>query len=192
MDRLRQLKLNPFDTDSNIALTENNANLNHSSKINCDYYLPDDFNKMLKKENLTSNNTFSMMHLNTRSLNNKFDSFKQLLNSLFIPFQIIGLTETWLNDINDDFIKLDNYDFVNVNRVSKSGGGVGIYIKKGMQYKLRRDLNTNDENIIESVFIEIIIPKKKNIITDVIYRPPNSKINSYENEINKILSKIDK
>ena len=50
MDRLRQLKLNPFDTDSNIALTENNAYLNYSSKINCDYYLPNDFNKMLKKE----------------------------------------------------------------------------------------------------------------------------------------------
>ena len=46
-----------------------------------------------------------MMHLITRSLNDKFDSCKQLLNSLFIPFQIMGLTETWLNDINDDFIK---------------------------------------------------------------------------------------
>ena len=34
MDRLRQLKFNPFDTNSNIALNENNANLNHSSKIN--------------------------------------------------------------------------------------------------------------------------------------------------------------
>ena len=38
IDRLSQLEFNPFDTGSNIALTENNANLNHSSKINCEYY----------------------------------------------------------------------------------------------------------------------------------------------------------
>ena len=133
-----------------------------------------------------------MMHLNTRSLNNKFDSFKQLLNSLIVPFQIIGLTETWLNDTNDDLYKLDNYDFVNVNRTSKCGGGVGIYIKKGIQYKIRRDLNINDENIIESAFIEIISLQKKNIIIGVIDRPPNSNFNLFENEINKILSKTDK
>ena len=89
MDELRQLKFNPFDTDINIALTENNANLNHSSKINCEYYLPNDFKKGLKTKMFTSNNILLLMHLNTRSLNNKFDSFKQLLNSLIIPLQII-------------------------------------------------------------------------------------------------------
>ena len=89
MDELRQLKFNPFDTDSNIALTENNANLSHSSKINCEYYLPNDFKKGLKTKMFTSSNILLMMHLNTRSLNNKFDSFKQLLNSLIIPLQII-------------------------------------------------------------------------------------------------------
>ena len=46
------------------------------------------------------------MHLN-RSLNNKLDSLKQLLNSLYLPFQIIGLTETWLNDTNDAIFELD-------------------------------------------------------------------------------------
>lgn len=64
--------------------------------------------------------------------------------------------------------------------------------QKGIQYKIRRDLNINDENIIESAFIEIINPQKKNIIIGVIYRPPNSNFNLFENEINKILSKTDK
>jgi phosphatidate phosphatase APP1 len=44
-------------------------------------------------------NSLSFMHLNTRSIVNKFDSFKQFINSFNIPFQVIGLTETWLNDI---------------------------------------------------------------------------------------------
>jgi hypothetical protein len=189
MDRLRHLKFNPFETDRNIALTEHNGNMNNLSKISCEYYLPNDFNKQVKKEDFDK---FSMMHLNIRSLNNKFDTFKQLLNSLIIPFHIIGITETWLNGNNDDLFKLDNYDFVNVNRANRIGGGVGIYISNEIKYKIRSDLIINDENIIESVFIEIITHKKKNIIIGVIYRPPNSKYDLFENEINKILSKIDK
>ncbi len=189
MDRLRHLKFNPFEADKNIALTEHNGNLNNSSKIHCEYYLPNDFNQLMKGKKI--NNKFSMMHLNTRSLNNKFDTFRQLLDSLIIPFQIIGLTETWLNDINDDLFKLDNYDFVNVNRTNKNGGGVGIYISNEMKHKIGSDLIINDKNTIESVFVEIITHKKKNII-GVIYRPPNSKYDLFENEINKVLGKIDK
>ena len=90
------------------------------------------------------------------------------------------------------FFKLDNYDFVNANRTSRNGGGVGIYITKDMNFKLRRDLIINDENIMESTFVEIITSNKKNIVIGLIYRPPNSKFNLFENEINQILSKIDK
>ena len=77
-----------------------------------------------------------MLHLNTRSIVNKFDSFKELTKSLNIPLDIIGLTETWLNDTNEDLFKLENYDFINMNRSGKNGGGIGIYIKQGIKYKL--------------------------------------------------------
>ena len=145
MDRLRHLKFNPFDTSNNIALSENNANLDKSSKIDCEYYLPNDFKKQIDNENL---NNFSMIHLNIRSMINKFDSFKELIYSLNKLFQIIGLTETWLNQTNKDRFKLQNYDFVNVNRSIKSGGGVGIYIANELNYKIRTDLNTSIENVI--------------------------------------------
>ena len=55
---------------------------------------------------------------------------EELLNSLHLPFQIIGLAETWLNDTNNDIFKLDDYDFVDANRTSRNGGGVGIYITR--------------------------------------------------------------
>ena len=61
-------------------------------------YLPNDFCSLMKTANITNDNIFSIMHLNIRSLNNKLDSLKQLLNSLYLPFQIIGLTEMWLNE----------------------------------------------------------------------------------------------
>jgi hypothetical protein len=191
MDKLRNLKFNPFDASSNIALSENNANIDNSSKINCEYYLPNDFKQQINQENLSNN--FSIIHLNVRSIVNKFESFKQLINSLTTPFQLIGLTETWLNDTNKDLFKLKNYDFVNMNRSTKIGGGGGIYIANQMNYKIRSDLNLSDENIIKSIFIELVTVVGKNIIVGlgVIYRPPNSKFDLFENKTNQILGKID-
>ena len=104
MDKLRNLKFNPFDASNNIALSENNANIDNCSKINCEYYLPNDFKQLINQENLSNN--FSIIHLNIRSIVNKFESFKQLINSFTMPFQLIGLTEMWLNDTNKDIFKL--------------------------------------------------------------------------------------
>jgi hypothetical protein len=66
MDRLNNLKFNPYlkDTSSHIALSENNTNLENWSKIDCEYYLPNDFNKQLNKAS-TNNVNFSIIHLNS-------------------------------------------------------------------------------------------------------------------------------
>ena len=72
-----------------------------------------------------------------------------------MPFQLIGLTETWLNDTNKDLFKLKNYDFVNMNRSTKIGGGVGIYIANQLNYKTRSDLNLSDFLIFLSMILKI-------------------------------------
>ena len=79
-----------------------------------------------------------------------------------------------------------------MNRSGKNGGGIGIYIKQGIKYKLRADINISTETTIESIFIELITAVGKNVIIGVIYRPPNNKIDSFENIMNQILGKIDK
>ena len=48
MDRLSQLKYNPFQKNNDIALNVNSENLDKSfnmNKISCDYYLPNEFKK---------------------------------------------------------------------------------------------------------------------------------------------------
>ena len=103
MDRLSQLRFNPFETNQNFALSDNNVELDLSFNTNiiqCDYYLPEELKKRIENENIEEK--FSLLHLNIRSILNKFDSFKNLIDALNIPFQIIGLTETWLNDNNMD------------------------------------------------------------------------------------------
>ena len=94
MDRLNQF--DPFQANSKIALSQNNEKLDSLydiSKVDCSYYLPDEFKKHLSVTKQKSK-SFSLLHLNIRSISNKFDSFKQFLDTLDKHFQIIGLTET--------------------------------------------------------------------------------------------------
>ena len=71
-----------------------------------------------------------MLHLNIRNFSNKFDSFKKLIDTLNLHFQIIRLTETWLTDNNVDCFALDEYEYLSSNRKQKGGGGVGLYLSK--------------------------------------------------------------
>ena len=184
MDRLTQLKFNPFDIDNNIL---NNQYSVRFDNLTCNYHLPNDFTK-----NNTNDKNLSILNLNIRSLANKFDAFKNVLNNLNHAFSIISLTETWLNDETSENFNLNNYNFVCSNRANRKGGGVGFYISNNLNYKLRTDLNIYEEGIIESLFIEIISTTSKNIILGNIYRPPSGNFEIFENKLNEILANVDK
>lgn len=51
MDKLCQLRFNPFELNQNTALSDNNSQLDSyfdTSKIQCDYFLPQEFKKRIK------------------------------------------------------------------------------------------------------------------------------------------------
>jgi exonuclease III len=143
-------------------------------------------------KNNTNDKNLSILNLNIRSLANKFDAFKNVLNSLNRAFSIISLTETWLNDQTSENFNLNNYNFVCSNKANRKGGGVGFYISNNLNYKLRTDLNIYEEGIIESLFIEVISTTSKNIILGNIYRPPSGNFEIFENKLNEILANVDK
>ena len=193
MDILSQLRFNPFEGNQNIALSGSNFNLDLSfdtNKIPCEYYLPEDFKKNM--ENVNTKEKFSLIQLNIRSISNKFDLLNNLIDTMNIPFQIIGLTETWLNDNNMDYFALNNYEYFGSNRLNKRGGGVGIYVSNHLESKSRNDLTKNIEDSIETKFIEINNNYGKNIIIGIIYRPPNHKFDQFELTMNNILQVIDR
>ena len=49
-------------------------------------------------------------------------------------------------------------------------GGPLLYIKNGINYKLRPDLNITKDKELESIFIEILTKNSKNILVGCIYR----------------------
>ncbi len=172
IDKLSQLKFNPFRSNKNITLSDNNKELDtffNTNTIVCDYFLPNDFKTHLEK--FDSKTKFSMLHLNIKSISNKFDSSKQVIDTLNLHFQKIGLTETWLTDNNVDCFALDEYEYLSSNRKQKRGGGVGLYLSKQLEFKNRKDLDKNLDDVIETKFAEIVNNNGKNIIVGVIYRP---------------------
>ena len=111
------------------------------------------------------------------------------------PFQILAFTETWLKPNNVDLVKFDGYNGSHIIRpvdehfdLKEHGGGISIFIKDDLCYKVREDLNLVLP-YIETLFIELSFGDKLYII-GVIYRVPNTNINSFNETLNGIIEPL--
>ena len=59
-----------------------------------------------------------------------------------------------------------------------------------MNFKPRIDLQSSDNSLYESVFVEIMRPHGKNIIVGCLYRPPDASLNDFNRSVEDILSTI--
>ena len=59
-----------------------------------------------------------------------------------------------------------------------------------MNFKLRIDLQSSDNSLYESVFVETRRPRGKNIIVGSLYRPPDASHNDFNRSVEDILSAI--
>ena len=87
-------------------------------------------------------------------------------------------------------LSFEGYNFVSNHRANRTGGGVGLFIDQNFSYKILPKFNVSDANIIESLFVEIFIPRHKNMVIGVIYRPPSE--NTLEVKVNEIISGVTK
>ena len=78
-----------------------------------------------------------------------------------------------MNDSNKDTAHIDGYKYEYYNRQGKARGGVAIYIRDGIQYISRPDININVDGEFECIFIETNINKHKTIIGEI-YRVPDT------------------
>ena len=195
----QELIFSPFDLNDNFDNPLHDADPNIQSYNNhysgslqaCDYYLENMFNDKIKKSKI-SNQSFSVLHMNIRSMQKNLGSLENYLETLDHKFTAIGFSESWLKEYNVDRHVLDGYKAVHKYRPHRSGGGVSIFIQDSLEYFPREDL-CHQNNSIESVFIEIDknqLGKNRNVIVGVVYRPPNSDINMFNGHISNFLTKI--
>ena len=59
-------------------------------------------------------------------------------------------------------------------------GDVSVYIYNNFEFKNRNDFSINSKDI-ESISVELLYEKRRNTLFNVVYRPPNGKIEPFEN-----------
>ena len=94
--------------------------------------------------------------------------------SYFLVFKnidILGVSETHMQNDSINSVKIPGYIFVNKPRKLGPGGGVAAYISERIPFHRRYDLE-NDS--IECIWLEITYPNTKSSLVGFIYRPPDS------------------
>lgn len=192
MERLKYMKINPFHLNNIDDIFDNDIldNIKNSDSVfkqtQCKYIFSDELNKQIPNDN-----SFSLIHFNARSLPKNYDDIHTLLASLEKKFTAIGISETWLSvNKKSDMYHIDGYNFVQINRENKRGGGVGIYIDNNFDYLIRSDISNNTSEF-QSIFIELLSNEKRCIIIGCIYRVPGSNIDTFLDKLNNILEKIN-
>ena len=150
------------------------------SKTSNKLYTPDEFNNALKNLNMTSQ--FSSMHLNISFLSYHHLELYNLISSLKIKPNIIGISETRLQKGKQPKTNISLPNYVYEHTPTQSGkGGTLLYIDKTIKYKLRKDLNIFEKNMIESTVIEILSKKQKNLIIGCVYKHPKHEVKDFTN-----------
>ena len=91
------------------------------------YFTPEESSRNLNNFDKSS---FSMLHLNIRSLQKNFDSLLNLLMTLKFEFKVICITETWCSDnsMNHNLFELPQYESIHRVRRTCEGSGIAVFL----------------------------------------------------------------
>lgn len=159
-------------------------NLFDNIDIDCCYYTEQQFNMNIKYEY-----GISIIHFNSRSLYANFQSIKEYLRQFKKPFNIIAVSETWLNANKGIDFDLQGYDFNFINREGKNGGGVALFVDKGLIYKVVDSMSVVIDDEMECITIEICMERMKNVIVSCVYRKPGSNIDTFTDNMERLFTK---
>ncbi len=124
----------------------------------------------------------SCMHINCRSMVANFDSLVMLINALAFSFDIIVVTESWLQDSTSHLYNISGYKLFCKQRHHGTGGGICIYVR-----------DVYDGNIIpcsinfnsfEHLDVQITSAHwKTKCMISAIYRQPNNFVKQFLDEL---------
>ena len=126
--------------------------------------------------------------LNINSVLAHIDELRIYISSTKID--ILCINETKLNaPVNDQEVYLPGFEIIRRDRNTngRNGGGICIYIRCNINYKLRYDLCSE---ILENLIVEIKKPRSKSFLISTWYRPPNSPMSHFD-EFERMIGSLD-
>ena len=141
------------------------------------------------KNNIKRMRGFKITHLNIRSLMKNIDQLRIYLHCQ--KYDVITLNETMLDStVIEHEVNINGYDFIREDR-NRHGGGVAMYVRSSINYKVRYDLMTDE---LETITVEICKPKAKPFSINTWYRQPKASpelFDSYEELVKNMDSEGD-
>ncbi|GAB0188677.1 hypothetical protein GRJ2_001333000 [Grus japonensis] len=115
-------------------------------------------------------NHLKCMYTNAHSLGNKQEELE--LHTQSESYDIIGITETWWDNLLDWRIMMDGYRLFHKDRQGRRGGVATLYVKENLEC-----IEVNYGNCgspIKCLWVKIRgIVSKGDLRVDICYRPPN-------------------
>ena len=115
------------DFDNNI---DPDNNLYNDIDLKCNYYTDNQFDTNMQDIGLLE---LSIIHFNARSLNANFLKIYDYLIGLSLNFDIIAISEIWIQSDSIAEFQINGYELFSVRRETKGGGGVVLYVKQDIQ-----------------------------------------------------------
>lgn len=132
-----------------------------------------------QNRNQQRSNELKILQWNCQSIKGKLPELQHRAHA----FDVIILAETWLKPQEPKY--LQGFDVVSKEREGRTGGGVLIFIKNNVKYKINDQVYFCDN--LEICAIEVYLNKDKLLIVSV-YRPPNLRID--EEQWNRFLTQF--
>ena len=161
--------------------------LSLSIQQNSNYYHENSFNQSFQRV-FYDNDTLSLMHLNIRSIPSNLTKLIQYLSNLNVNFDIIGISETWLNETNKDIYNLNGYNHVPLVRQDRIHGGVSLFISASISNRILNEISIINKDI-ECFFIEIELNGVR-IHIGIIYRTPDADVKNFYDYLVNILESL--
>ena len=190
-NNFEKLRFDPSGFDNVLLDNTNNPDeniFNNLSQLDSVFYAADEAAISTKEFN---DKTFSVLQFNVRSLSQDFKSLKELLTTIKFEFKVIYITETWCTDDprNEILFNFENYTSIDQFRKHVGGSVVCVFIQNSLIFKPRPEFATNSNNI-ESLAIEIVNMKSKNVAISARYRQPAGDFKQYKTYLQDFFNKM--
>ena len=154
-----------YDLDLFSLNTDLDCNLNPANqsfvRVPSRYYSPHSFRQMKTKFSEAQTDTsFSVFHNNVVSLNRNLENLQtHILHELDFHFNIIGVTETKITNVNSQMCTaiIPGYSFEYVP-TPLSSGGVGLFIDESLNYRVLEKISNE---AFQALWVEITFENKK-------------------------------
>ena len=181
-------EINEFNNKQEHAIDNVDEDFDISPLINCKYV---DINS-LKLQKVNSKSFFLLYH-NIGSLEKNKDELEATLSILDFKFDVIGISVTKIKAQSPPKFDLGICGYKHYSTPTEANKDGVMYILDKHDTIPRKDLEkiTYKPHVLESTFVELVVPNKKNILLGCIYRHPSMNLKDFNDEhLSSLLEKF--